>query len=187
MKAKSLRSKTCKYCKKEFETYYGNAIYCSRMCNTRALQKVKQPIENIRKCKVCNKEFYVVGYQRNKQHCSEDCARVSACASRKNFHKRNPKARLKYDKTRVHTHGPDTLINRFFQKYPHIERKCRICGEDRVLDLHHIEPRRGAWRRMSNITPETILVLCPTCHALIERNVRTLEELGLVYNQKTNR
>jgi predicted HNH restriction endonuclease len=44
--------------------------------------------------------------------------------------------------------------------------------------LHHIAGRNGSWTLMSNTRNEDILVLCPTCHALIHRGVCTLEELG---------
>jgi hypothetical protein len=179
MKSKKPIKKICLYCNAEFETYYGQKIFCSRACNDRYHQKVRQPTEKRRHCKICGKEFKVQPKQGNKQHCSEECARESARNSRKKFHEKNPRSYLKYNKNRINTHGQDSLINRFFKKYPHIERKCIVCGEQRVLDLHHVKKRNGAWRLMSNTTPDNIQVLCPTCHALIEREICTPHELGI--------
>ncbi|MCK4826003.1 hypothetical protein KA005_60200, partial [bacterium] len=78
MKSNKPIKKVCIYCKKEFETYYGQQKYCSETCKGRYLQKVKHPIDKIRECRNCGKEFKVHGKQGNKQHCSDECARESA-------------------------------------------------------------------------------------------------------------
>jgi hypothetical protein len=42
------------------------------------------------------------------------------------------------------------------------EGRCRICGDKRVLELHHIIPREYGGKT----TRGNCVLLCPTCHAL---------------------
>lgn len=49
--------------------------------------------------------------------------------------------------------------------------KCASCGEDRVVDRHHIDSNHD------NDHPDNIITLCPTCHALITRGKETLSNL----------
>lgn len=47
-------------------------------------------------------------------------------------------------------------------------RRCRICGESRAVDVHHITPRaQGGSDDASNL-----ITLCPTHHALQHRRSR---------------
>ena len=47
-------------------------------------------------------------------------------------------------------------------------RRCRICGESRTVDVHHITQRaQGGSDDASNL-----ICLCPTCHALQHRRRR---------------
>jgi heterodisulfide reductase subunit B len=50
-----------------------------------------------------------------------------------------------------------------------------------VLDIAHKPKykRKGAWRNVKNTTPEKIWILCPTCHALIDRKGYDPQQLGL--------
>ncbi len=179
MKVKPNINKTCPYCKKDFISHNKSAIYCSKLCRNRTNQNIKNPLTTPRICKVCKKEFIVTKHQCNKQHCSDECSRKSAQLSRKRFTDKNPKRHLIYNDTRRKKGHQDTLINRFFTKYPKVKKQCIVCGESRILDLHHIKKRNGSWRLMSNTTPDNIWVLCPTCHALIERGICTPKELGI--------
>jgi len=168
--------KKCDFCGKEFEAWYPTQTACSKLCRNRKYNKTKAPLYLPRKCRFCGKEFYAPDRMHsNQQHCSEECARQSAILSRKKFHQINPEKQSIYNKKR----GKDSRIDRFFHKYPEIQRKCVVCGEDKVIDLHHFVPRNGAWALAENCTPETCWILCPNHHAMIERGVCTPEELGL--------
>jgi len=72
-------------------------------------------------------------------------------------------------------------LKRFRNRYPDIEIKCQVCGESRVVDIAHRPgyERNGAWRSIENTTPDKVWILCPTCHALLDRMNYTPEELGL--------
>jgi hypothetical protein len=50
-----------------------------------------------------------------------------------------------------------------------------------VLDIAHRpeHARRGAWSNAANTTPEKVWILCPTCHALLDRLGYSAEQLGL--------
>jgi hypothetical protein len=173
--------KKCIFCGKEFEAYYISQITCSVTCRNRKYQKTKSPIYLPRKCRFCGKEFYAPDrFHSNQQHCSKECARQSAILSRKRFYERSPERILEYRETaKIKNKRQTSRIDRFFHKYPEISRKCMVCGEDKVIDLHHFVPRNGAWALAENCTPKTCWILCPNHHAMIERGIYTPEELGL--------
>jgi 5-methylcytosine-specific restriction endonuclease McrA len=60
-------------------------------------------------------------------------------------------------------------------------KQCQSCGEDRVLDIAHKpdHKRNGSWRSKKNTSMEKVWILCPTCHALIDRNNYDPFSLGL--------
>jgi len=72
-------------------------------------------------------------------------------------------------------------LERLWRKYPDLPRRCEACGEARVLDVAHRpgHERNGAWRTMEVMEPHMIWVLCPTCHALLDRLGFTAEQLGI--------
>jgi len=49
---------------------------------------------------------------------------------------------------------------------------CELCGYDRILDVAHIVPRKdgGKW------TLDNVLILCPNCHRLFDKNLLNDEE-----------
>jgi predicted HNH restriction endonuclease len=55
-----------------------------------------------------------------------------------------------------------------------------VCGEDRVVDIHHKRHRNGEPPRASNSQRDDVWVLCPNHHAMIHRGVATPEDIGLV-------
>jgi len=58
----------------------------------------------------------------------------------------------------------------------YLNRSCYTCGYDRVVDIHHIDSDR------ENNSPENLVDLCPSCHALITRGLNTLEGLLKEYD-----
>jgi hypothetical protein len=50
-----------------------------------------------------------------------------------------------------------------------------------VLDVAHKPEfaRNGAWRNRNTTQRHMFWVLCPTCHALLDRGVMTAQALGL--------
>lgn len=157
--------------------------YCSIQCLQRA-RLVRQghgkPYE--RECRACGRSFTCQGRGAgNKWHCSDECGAASARKWRREFDKRHPDRDPVYRDRQRAKAKRDTRLNRFWRKYPDMPRHCEACGESRVLDAaHKPEHRRlGAWQSMKNTTPEQIWVLCPTCHALLDRLGYTPEQLGI--------
>jgi hypothetical protein len=77
---------------------------------------------------------------------------------------------------------PDSNLTRFRRANPNAPMACESCGEGRVLDVAHKPtcPRLGAWRSAKNCKwPDQVWVLCPTCHALLDRMHYLPEDLGL--------
>jgi hypothetical protein len=117
----------------------------------------------------------------NKQHCSDECSVKSARESRSKFYKRNPHKIKEYNRSWHKKVGTDSNELRFYLRYPEAPRACQSCGENRVLDIAHKpgHERNGAWRSKKNTTIEKVWILCPTCHALLDRKGYTPKQLGL--------
>jgi len=135
-----------------------------------------------RYCRQCGKYFIPprdTGH--NKQHCSLECSIKSARESRCKFYKRNPHKVKEYNKKFHDRVGTDNNLLRFYLRYPDAPKKCQSCGEDRVLDIAHKpeHKRNGAWRSKHNTTIDKVWILCPTCHALLDRKGYTPQQLGL--------
>jgi len=178
--------KHCIICGKAFEAKTAWAKYCSRKCQTKKYNDAKgYKLSEGRFCKQCGTQFFPsFETGANQQHCSKECSKKSARESRSTFweKQKDPKQKMKdyYKKSREKV-GPDGNLKRFRNRYPDIEIKCQSCGESRVVDIAH-KPgyeRNGAWRSIENTTPDKIWILCPTCHALLDRMNYTPEELGL--------
>lgn len=58
-------------------------------------------------------------------------------------------------------------------------KSCQICGENRVIDVAHIIPRRFN----GNGAPGNLLYLCPTHHVLFDRQRLTEDEYNKIREQ----
>jgi len=178
--------KYCVICGTPFEAKTAWARYCSIKCKTKRYRDSKgYKLSEGRFCKQCGKKFYpTFKTGANQQHCSKECSIKSARESRSKFWDKQPDKKQKtaeyYKKSRNKV-GPDGNLIRFKRRYPNAEMKCQVCGETRVLDIAHKPEykRNGAWRSVKNTTPKKVWILCPTCHALLDRMNYSPEELGL--------
>jgi hypothetical protein len=170
----------CAVCQASLAGRRSNAAVCSGPCGAE-LSRRRGP-SGPRSCRVCSKP--VPRHEHgdgNRQHCSSECARVSAKASRAAFHRRRPEADEVYRATQRAKKTRDTALGRLWKRWPDLPRACEACGESRVLDIAHRpeHARRGAWAVKRNCTPEMVWILCPTCHALLDRVGLTAEQLGI--------
>jgi hypothetical protein len=120
--------------------------------------------------------------QHAKYLCSDKCRRASNAQSVRNFHLRKPHKELEYRGRSKAKRLPESNGARFYRTNPTAPRACESCGERRVLDIAHKpnHKRFGAWRSTQNCRwPEMVWVLCPTCHALLDRMHYDPAELGL--------
>ena len=157
--------------------------YCSQKCKGRYRKKnPSPPKENGHICRICGKWFPIGKGQHNKWLCSDQCRRESVAKSTREFHLRNPHKENLYRQRTKAKRLPDSNLIRFRRTNPNAPKKCESCGENRVLDVAHKpgKERNGAWRNSQNCKwPDMVWVLCPTCHALIDRMHYSPEELGL--------
>ena len=173
----------CASCDATFLCTRRGKKYCSVPCRLRehALRHHPQGPQ-ARACRICGTNFVRVGRgQSNKQHCSAECATAAARKHRAQFARKRPERDATYRERQRSKKRRDTAMERLWRKHPEMPRACEACGESRVLDIAHRpeHQRRGAWRTMANTTPEKIWVLCPTCHALLDRLGYSEEQLGL--------
>lgn len=179
------RVKFCVHCGDSFVANTAWAKYCSRACEGKQYRRRKGLISDIgRYCKQCGKHFVPPYNENHKLHCSKDCAVKSARESRSRFWNKQPNVKEKkaeyYKKSREKI-GPDGNLKRHFSRFPDAPKACQSCGERRVLDVAH-KPgfeRKGAWRSVKNTKPEMVWILCPTCHALLDRMHYAPSDLGL--------
>jgi hypothetical protein len=124
-------------------------------------------------------------YEGHQTLCSDECARLNAVEHRMAFARKRPERAEIYrqnqrEKQRKEKRR-DTTLQRLLKKYPELPSECEACGETRVLDVAHRpdHSRNGAWRTLANSTPDKIWVLCPLCHALLDRLGYTAKQLGI--------
>jgi hypothetical protein len=180
------KTRHCVICGSPFEAKTAWHRYCGRVCSSRRYREGKGvKVEEGRFCRQCGTQFYPARNQQNKQHCSDICAKISARDSRSKFwgKQKNPAEKLAaYHKKSRARIGPDGNQKRFYRRHPEAPHACEACGEARVLDIAHKpgHERNGSWRSAKNTTPDKVWILCPTCHALLDRMNYTPTELGLV-------
>lgn len=172
----------CAKCGRSFDSYHNVQRYCSEACRLSAHNDRHPIADPHRDCRTCGATFVRSGRgHSNKQHCSTECAAASARRVRREFDRRRPERDAIYRGRQKAKRQRDTSLERLWKKYPWMPRECEACGEGRVLDIAHRpeHARRGAWRTMANTSPGMIWVLCPTCHALLDRLGFSAEQLGI--------
>jgi hypothetical protein len=180
------QAKYCVLCGSAFEAKDAYDRYCSDLCASKKWHQFNRHTYKMgdRHCRQCGTVFTPSWQERNRLHCSLDCAKKSARESRSKFWDRQPNPRRKmqeYRQVSLERVGPDGNLKRFRRRYPDVKIACESCGESRVVDIAHKPAfkRNGAWRSVKNTTPEKVWILCPTCHALIDRMNYPPSELGL--------
>lgn len=168
----------CALCSKEFKQRVRHHRFCSESCRSK-FRRRGMGIQ--RACRVCEAPFVIRDdHASNRQHCSPACSRESARRSRIKFAKEKPE-RTRAHREKAKKTEAGTVLERLCRKYPWLPRACESCGERRVLDIAHRPEfkRNGAWRVYGNTRPHHIWILCPTCHALLDRLGMEPEALGL--------
>lgn len=158
--------------------------YCSGRCKARWRKKNPSPDRSEgHDCRMCGDHFQIQSGQHNKWLCSDACRRASNTKSVRTFHERRPLMDGVYRARTKAKVLPDGNLVRFYRSNPEAPKSCQSCGESRVLDVAHRPeyPRLGAWRSSKNcMWPEMVWILCPRCHALLDRMHYPPSELGLV-------
>jgi predicted nucleic acid-binding Zn ribbon protein len=178
-----MRKRLCDNCGNEYVFQRKDSQFCSQNCG--AAYRWKQypkDTDKPRACTVCGKHFLATKDANQKRVCSEQCRRARNSKKVREWHLRNPEREALYRQRTKAKQLPDSNLLRFRRNNPSAPTACEACGEDRVLDLAHKpkHERNGQWRSVRNSKwPEMVWVLCPTCHALLDRMRYPPEELGL--------
>jgi len=177
-----MKTTTCINCGQEISSPRGR-MYCDNQCGAAYRWKLSEKdTDKPRECLECGKIFYAKPWQNQKRLCSNDCRRSRNSRKVKEWQKKNPEEIEKYRETQRAKKRKDSSIERFYRWNPDAPRACEACGETRVLDSAHKpgHERVGRGRCKSrNKWPEKVWVLCPTCHALLDRLHYSPEDLGL--------
>ena len=180
----SMNERHCVLCGTSFLATRAWQKYCSKQCQTKNNNDLTpRTLKAGRFCKQCGTNFFPdFADGKNRQHCSNECSVKSARDSRSKFWEKHGKEKeIIYRQRTKEKIGKDSNLKRFRKRYPEIEIKCQSCGEQRVVDIAHKpeHKRNGEWRSAKNTTPEKVWILCPTCHALLDRMNYSPSELGL--------
>lgn len=174
----------CRRCQKEMSGAVPMRKYCSIACKSAWRKETGPPVGSVKShiCRVCGKEFPIGPGEYNKWLCSVKCRKTRNAQHVRDFHVRKPYAEALYRTRRKEKQLPDSMQIRFYRVNPHAPRACESCDENRVLDVAHKpgHERLGDRRRNDRMKwPDYVWVLCPTCHALIDRMHYPPHELGL--------
>ena len=184
---------TCIICDSPYEAKVPHQNYCSPACrNVSVLRKNKERNQSLtveewqsrkRYCLWCGMEFQLRNKDANNtQYCSSGCRSTGYKQRQAEFYERNPGIMKQYNRKRVETHGRKTLLLRLYKRFPDLPTACESCGESRVLDLAHKpeHARNGAARTLRLYQRHMFWVLCPTCHALLDRLKTPPDNMGLI-------
>jgi hypothetical protein len=170
---------TCKHCKKSFDfsavSERGNHTrWCNKNPKRNNWNKFNAGVKRFGKliefkvnCEECNKLFYVkerekIFPKKDQYFCSRSCANSQG------------------GKAKVEKCGliGDRSIAKKYYKF-----ECAVCGENRVVDVHHIDENRD------NNSPNNLIFLCPNHHALYHRNkdvdvINIIEGHGIAWGDR---
>ena len=148
---------TCKHCKNEFEfktisEKANHSRWCSENPKRNDWDKTAASEKNYGKvrsftvaCNECGSDFTVkerekLFPQKEQYFCSRNCANAQG-------------GKAKAEKYGIV--GDRTIANK------HYKQECAVCGEDRVIDVHHIDEDR------LNNHPSNLIFLCPNLFLLL--------------------
>lgn len=178
-----MKTRHCDRCGNEYGFQRADSKFCSQSCGAAFRWKDSpKATDKPRPCRVCGKMFQVRPEQNQKWTCSDACRRARNAQIVREWHKRNPERDALYRQRTKSKQCPDSNLSRFRRHNRNAPMACESCGESRVLDLAHKpgHERNGAWRSVRNSQwPEHVWVLCPTCHALLDRMHYPPADLGL--------
>lgn len=168
--------------KKRFDQKFCSAKCCDKNWSRR---QTKGKL-GTRICRHCGDSFEPVGQaDANRQYCSLECSREGAKKSRQEFYKRNPRYHKETWRRRAHKDVRKRphlrILSRLKRKFPDLPEACESCRETRVLDVAHKPEfsRNGSWATMDLLKRHMFWILCPTCHALLDRGVCSPQQLNL--------
>ena len=153
--------KECFYCKKEIAS-----------CNIKKHEMTcyLNP-KNLIQCEICNNP--IKDYKNNKT-CGHTCAREKFKDMYLEFSSMVWSDETK-ERVREKSGG---VIHYTTVCWSHHEKKCIICGEDKIVAVHHIDENKN------NNSPENLIPLCMTHHVYYHSRYKHLVEEQILNYQK---
>ena len=161
----------CKHCNKKFDyTTTSEKANHSRWCDNNpnrnsgnhifsALQDKRHGVKKSFEveCVACNKKFSVVEREKlfpskEKYFCSRSCANSIGGTAKA----------LK--------HHPDYTAKYTVVAWRHHEKKCVVCGENKIVAVHHLNEVH------SDNRPENLVPMCPTHHQYMHSKYKWMVE-----------
>jgi len=119
-----------------------------------------------KKCPHCDKKFYATGFKAHVTHCYLNPLNLRLCevcdTPIKNF--KHSKGTCSHSCSNVlfaHLRNPDKSVGYQTLCFRYHEKKCIVCGEDKIVAVHHYDHDH------SNDDVENLIPLCPTHHQYV--------------------
>jgi len=117
----------------------------------------------IKTCPICQNEFETrKGHKNEKITCSNSCANTYFRSG-----ENNPNFKT-FD--HYYENVRSTHFSKKYRKlcFEHHEHKCCVCGEDKILDVHHFDGNK------KNNEPSNLIPICATHHNYLHSNYKDL-------------
>ena len=177
-----MKTRACDHCGVEYLFQRKDSRFCGQKCGAAFRWKHRPNPITSHICRTCGVSFPIRPDQNQKWTCSDACRRARVAKIVREWRLRNPERESLYRQRAKEKQLPESNLIRFRRTNPNAPKACESCGEVRVLDVAHKpgHERNGQWRNAQNCKwPEKVWVLCPTCHALLDRMHYSPAELGL--------
>lgn len=135
------------------------------------------------KCKHCGKMFTKANIVRHEKACKSNPSNIKECPVCGKLHS---KYGVTCSYSCSNTHFRSGKNNGAYQAgsnyrtecFLHHEKKCIICGEDKIVAVHHYDENR------KNNSPENLIPLCPTHHQYVHS--RYADEVNHIVEEYRN-
>lgn len=129
------------------------------------------------KCKFCNKLISITGIKKHELSCFLNEINLKKCPICNNPIKDfkhnvtcSNKCKMIYFSEMYKEYGKTSHQHSHYRTicFENHEKKCIICGEDKIISVHHIDEDRN------NNDPKNLIPLCPTHHCYLHSRFKDL-------------
>lgn len=167
-----------------------NNKYCSRTCSVIVNNKIdgrKRMGRKKRNCKICNLDITYLGADKNSMRkLCDPCLEISRRRTKYNenitFGSLKKRLSNKY-------HYSSVITRKAREKYTRsgLEKRCFICGYDKVIEVCHIRPVSSFedTNTVSEINSiNNLVALCPNHHSEFDRKIMDKKLVNIIIKKK---
>ena len=115
-------------------------------------------------CDYCNNNFSLTNFKKHEDSCKKNPKNLKECPCCKKLHSKDG-VTCSYACSNTHfkhlRNKPEKHIRYRTICFNHHKKKCVICGEEKIVAVHHMNENHNDNR------PENLIPLCPTHHQYI--------------------